>query len=183
MQGRRANKGNSAMAMTKCGECGRDISDKATACPGCGAPAAAPSTPKVKTRPAFKVLGWMLVALAITLPFIPKNDEGRANAANCNKTDALCNFKLNEFPIERACRSSIEHQATYGARWTDGITVYPFPAVIWEDNPPGKLLLLAGDAVEFKNESGAFLRMHYYCTYDLNSKVVVRSSASPGKMR
>jgi len=26
------------MALTKCGECGKQISDKATSCPGCGAP-------------------------------------------------------------------------------------------------------------------------------------------------
>ncbi|MBS0413765.1 MAG: zinc ribbon domain-containing protein [Proteobacteria bacterium] len=29
------------MALIKCSECGRDISDKASACPGCGAPVAA----------------------------------------------------------------------------------------------------------------------------------------------
>ncbi|EGY02165.1 hypothetical protein AZA_27470 [Nitrospirillum viridazoti Y2] len=29
------------MALIKCGECGRDVSDKAAACPGCGAPIAA----------------------------------------------------------------------------------------------------------------------------------------------
>ncbi|MBA7514792.1 hypothetical protein ES705_06827 [subsurface metagenome] len=28
------------MALTKCSECGREVSDKATACPGCGAPIA-----------------------------------------------------------------------------------------------------------------------------------------------
>ena len=26
------------MALIKCSECGRDVSDKATACPNCGAP-------------------------------------------------------------------------------------------------------------------------------------------------
>jgi predicted RNA-binding Zn-ribbon protein involved in translation (DUF1610 family) len=30
------------MALTPCTECGKDISDKATACPHCGAPTAAP---------------------------------------------------------------------------------------------------------------------------------------------
>ncbi len=35
------------MAMIKCGECGRDISDKASACIGCGAPVEAGSSTKV----------------------------------------------------------------------------------------------------------------------------------------
>lgn len=31
------------MALIKCSECGREISDKASACPGCGAPVSAPA--------------------------------------------------------------------------------------------------------------------------------------------
>lgn len=33
------------MAMTNCSECGKEISDKATTCPHCGAPQSAPSQP------------------------------------------------------------------------------------------------------------------------------------------
>ena len=32
------------MALIKCGECGKEVSDKAASCPGCGAPIAEPST-------------------------------------------------------------------------------------------------------------------------------------------
>ncbi len=32
------------MALIKCSECGREISDKAGACPGCGAPVSSPTT-------------------------------------------------------------------------------------------------------------------------------------------
>lgn len=31
------------MALIKCPECGREISDTASACPGCGAPSASPA--------------------------------------------------------------------------------------------------------------------------------------------
>ncbi len=44
------------MALTKCNECGTDISDKATACPKCGAPA---SKPKKKTG----LLTWIFAAV------------------------------------------------------------------------------------------------------------------------
>src|SRR4051812_41899682 len=71
------------MALIKCGECGREVSDKATACPQCGAPIqpqasipltreASPPAPKAKTRPVFYVLlgviavGCFLVYRAVT---------------------------------------------------------------------------------------------------------------------
>jgi len=34
------------MALIKCGECGKEVSDKAVSCPGCGAPIAEPSAPE-----------------------------------------------------------------------------------------------------------------------------------------
>ncbi len=39
------------MALVKCSECGKEVSDKAAACPGCGAPIAATS-PAVSLNPA-----------------------------------------------------------------------------------------------------------------------------------
>lgn len=38
------------MAMINCAECGRDVSDKASACPGCGAPVAGVVTSPEPTR-------------------------------------------------------------------------------------------------------------------------------------
>jgi len=39
------------MALTTCSECGREVSDQATACPGCGAPLNAPAqTPPLPPR-------------------------------------------------------------------------------------------------------------------------------------
>ena len=39
------------MALIKCSECGREISDKAEACPGCGAPIAATTKPQAPDAP------------------------------------------------------------------------------------------------------------------------------------
>ena len=61
------------MALIKCSECGREVSDKAPACPQCGAPidsgkdiaaiaAMDGPPPKPRTRPAFIVLGLVVVA-------------------------------------------------------------------------------------------------------------------------
>lgn len=42
------------MALIKCSECGRKVSEKAAACPNCGAPIASPS-PTVKLDPSSHV--------------------------------------------------------------------------------------------------------------------------------
>ena len=39
------------MALIKCEECGREISTKANACPGCGAPQGRSSSPEIATTP------------------------------------------------------------------------------------------------------------------------------------
>ena len=39
------------MALIKCGECGKEISDRAAACPGCGAPIAAPAAQAAPSAP------------------------------------------------------------------------------------------------------------------------------------
>lgn len=40
------------MALIQCSECGREVSDKAAACPGCGAPIAAPAASPAPAAPA-----------------------------------------------------------------------------------------------------------------------------------
>ena len=39
------------MALIKCTECGKEISDKATICPNCGCPLDNDDTPKTETMP------------------------------------------------------------------------------------------------------------------------------------
>lgn len=62
------------MALIKCGECGNEVSDKAAACPKCGAPIAAPtggneaaSAPKTVKRAggAWEAVGTLLIIASI----------------------------------------------------------------------------------------------------------------------
>ena len=47
------------MALIKCGECGKEISDKAASCPGCGAPSVpGRAVPVNVTRAGGKWEGW-----------------------------------------------------------------------------------------------------------------------------
>lgn len=60
------------MALTKCGECGHDVSTEAAACPQCGA------TPKKESRiaPLLLVLVGLVGLLAILGWFVPKTKDG-----------------------------------------------------------------------------------------------------------
>jgi Na+-transporting NADH:ubiquinone oxidoreductase subunit NqrB len=61
------------MAIIKCSECGRAVSDKAAACIGCGAPLESPSAfnlvPKPSTAPPLtpNQLRWRLALASLTL--------------------------------------------------------------------------------------------------------------------
>ena len=63
------------MALIKCAECGRDISDKAVTCPGCGAPpagtaspTAGPAAPPATTGPkGSRVLSFLGIALLVVV--------------------------------------------------------------------------------------------------------------------
>ena len=58
------------MALVKCGECGKEISDKAATCPGCGAPMTSAAAKKAKGTVArkggkFEAAGFLLIAIGI----------------------------------------------------------------------------------------------------------------------
>jgi len=66
------------MALIKCAECGKEVSDKAAACPGCGAPIAAVSPPQVSLAPAsharvtrtgakWEGIGFVLIVIGIVV--------------------------------------------------------------------------------------------------------------------
>lgn len=62
------------MALTKCKECGNEVSTKADACPKCGA--------KIKrTRPAFKVIGVLLLGLFAIAIFAPDSNTSTPSQA------------------------------------------------------------------------------------------------------
>ena len=63
------------MALIKCKECGNDVSTDAATCPRCGANMR-------KTRPVFKVLGYILCFLFVLVLFFPEKDKEVTGAEN-----------------------------------------------------------------------------------------------------
>ncbi|MES2973404.1 MAG: zinc ribbon domain-containing protein [Pseudomonadota bacterium] len=87
------------MALIACGECGKEISDKAAACPHCGAPLAAPTaTPMLVLEPPPKssVWGWVLgiagvlVVAFFGLGFAASNSPDGQEKQRARDVIALC---------------------------------------------------------------------------------------------
>jgi hypothetical protein len=64
------------MALIKCKECEKEISDKAATCPGCGAPVATSIPPIIEEIPDdesspinLEAIGFITILVAFTLPF------------------------------------------------------------------------------------------------------------------
>ena len=81
------------MAIVKCGECGRDVSTQAAACPGCGAPVGRPvkdAAAPPKKRGLFSMLfraTWMTVAALFAIVVVvglAGNAPGRTAASGGN---------------------------------------------------------------------------------------------------
>lgn len=52
------------MAMTKCAECGKEISDQAVACPGCGAPVQGVA-PVARAGAKYEATGFVLISIGL----------------------------------------------------------------------------------------------------------------------
>jgi uncharacterized membrane protein YvbJ len=97
------------MALTPCYECGVEMSTAAAACPKCGAPNkstqpqdAKPAKPAAKTRPVFKVLAVILVALFVFAKIATNNDQSEkvsdqeGPAVLVDAVDLSAAYKANE---------------------------------------------------------------------------------------
>jgi hypothetical protein len=166
------------MALIKCPECQRQISDQASACPACGYSLAAD---KKRKRSRATALGWGVLLLGIFgLIGVAKyktRNEPPSPAALCESDWRKCidNKQLvNNYrgisQARSACKSAAEDRAKYetkfpwvnfGGFYTDG-----------DDYKTGRLKLVEKDA-EFQNSYGAMVRTTVECLYDLNQKKVV----------
>lgn len=139
------------MALTKCGECGREVSNQALACPGCGAPIkpAVVVPPKEKTGCGTMVIGGIagLIVLSAIINAIdetttttdkPKGDPNEGVAAYACQTfvkERLKAPKTADFPW----RYDVSRDSTDQNKYT--IVSY----------------------VDAQNSFGALIRTHYSC--------------------
>jgi hypothetical protein len=96
------------MALIKCSECGREISDAAPACPGCGKPAGLRPNPMAGPSPVpaparkFRFLGG-LVILGLLLLFVSRgNEDSSATAPQKVAEPAAPTFATSAAELARA---------------------------------------------------------------------------------
>ncbi|MBR8654225.1 zinc ribbon domain-containing protein [Achromobacter sp. Marseille-Q0513] len=176
------------MALITCKECGKDVSDKAKTCAGCGAPVKL-SIPKKKAHPA--LVG--IVALGIiyfafgggkggaSKPAAPSAEGSRASAASCAAADLTCLGNAGVSAASVYCRREVEKLAKYDFKWTDGFLESKFDRFRWKDKNSGVITYL-GDKVQFQNGFGAFTTVTYECDLAKDNKTVLDVRAKEGRL-
>jgi hypothetical protein len=167
------------MALTKCKECGAQISTKAAACPQCGA----------KRRSGGGNLGCgslllvLFVGILIVGIFSGESDRPpqapRLSDAQC-KQDLDCWGNRHLAAATTACREPVERLARYDFRWTDGMLGSKLTHFRWFDKEIG-VLRYEGDAIELQNALGAWQRHFYTCVYSPTTKTALQVNAVPGR--
>jgi hypothetical protein len=188
------------MALIKCPECQRQISNKATACPHCGhpqgpalpdlAPAVraekrASDAPKSKGNVGRRFANFILlfiglVVAAIAVSYI--SNYHRTPLSPCasdwhkctDNADLMNNSSDAVIPAQVACKHEATERAKYGTPTFPSFPFISFSSYQDGDGYPktGKILLGEHDA-QFSNAFGAMVHSSVNCLYDLNQHKVL----------
>lgn len=166
------------MAMTKCKECGTEVSSSAKTCPQCGI-----SNPGVTGGQmivglvAVVLIGWLVV----------KCSSGEDSATAAQLDPAACRADLQCWGDKHLvsagvyCKAPVEAMAKYSARWTDGTFEPKFSRFRWLSEEQGTLTFI-GDKIEFQNGFGAFQGHTYECDFSPAGDRVIDVRAQPGRL-
>lgn len=188
------------MAMTKCKECGKEISTKAAQCPHCGARGPGLTEDQKNTVGGVFLV---LVVLAVTIlvlrltggddadagPELTEEEQAEQAAAEAAaeeeaaaacRADAECWGREHLSRALWRCSEAVERLAQYDVEWTqDG--PFRFPHVGWADEEAGVLRYI-GDAARFSNAFGATRPHAYMCDFDPEAREVVDVTATEGRL-
>ncbi|CAI2499359.1 hypothetical protein [Serratia ficaria] len=171
------------MAMTKCKECKKEVSNKAKTCPHCGVKEPARNLGKETGQGC---LG--LVILVGVLFFIFGGDDDKdktkpektAEVKECTAADAQCLFDKYMVDAAIPCRELVEKSSKYDFEWTDGIMTPMFSHM--RNDASKNQITYIGDKVKFTNGFNAKSTMTYFCTFDWKAKEVVDFKIDTGKL-
>lgn len=158
------------MAMIACKECRTQISNKAKACPQCGAP-----VPKKSNNLVSAIV--VLIAVLFIARCVSSGIDNRI-AAPPRLDDAACMKSLkcwadrHQINASGPCTRAIEAKLRFDHEWTSGPIFQRFPNVAWKD-PENGVFTLFGSALRAQNAFGAMQNADYACVYDPIRAVVV----------
>jgi hypothetical protein len=175
------------MALIKCTECGKEVSDRATLCPHCGI--------KLAPKPGVVqlIFGWAFLILLAAIIFAVVSDhntkpgqEIKTTANTCAPDDLTCIINQADFKgfinASVYCKEDVEKFALHDVKWTDGSFELKFYRARWTDKPGG-LMTYIGDKVEFQNGFGAYTPMHYACDLGADGKTVLDVRVDEGRLQ
>ncbi len=169
------------MALTKCKECGKEVSTNAKTCPHCGV-----KNPGVSAKDMVLGLlvvifvGWLVTQCSSSDKDSEKSKKAEVDEAAC-KQDLQCWGDKNSVAASVYCKDYVEKLAKYSARWTDGTFETKFSHFRWLNKEEATLTFI-GDKIEFQNGFGAYQAHIYECDFDPASKTVLDVRARPGRL-
>jgi DNA-directed RNA polymerase subunit RPC12/RpoP len=174
------------MALILCPECGKEISDKASACPHCGHPIVAATGKK-----SYRTLGGCAIFLILIFGLFIMGLISATVRSNIESAQPTCisdwrGCSDNADLIKRyngigdarfSCKKAAENSAKYGSpQW-------PFLSfgTFYDGDRYVKtgLAVLLEEKAQFSNGFGAMVHSAVTCTYDLNQKKVINVSITP----
>ncbi|MCY1210824.1 hypothetical protein D9M69_142590 [compost metagenome] len=179
------------MALVKCKECKKEVSNKAKLCPHCGV-----KNPAVGRKETLIGLVAMLTVAVMLMQCMGGSKEGgtdkpdaaaketpeqiAAKEAAC-KSDLQCWGDKHAIAAGIACAPEVEKLAKYSHKWTDGMMETKFPRFRWA-NKDHSAITYIGDKIQFQNGFGAMQNHLYQCDFDPLAKQVVGVRAAPGRL-
>ena len=169
------------MALVKCKECGKEISDKAESCPHCGAPQKKKSTQYgCGTLIFFGIIVLVLAGMFSSKDPSTTPSPPEVSDADCKKT-LQCWGDRQSIAAGVRCQGYVEKLAKYSYKWTDGILEPKFSHFRWKNQSTGVVTFI-GDKIQFQNGFGAFQNYIYECDFDPSSEQVLHVRARPGRL-
>lgn len=180
------------MAMTKCKECGNDVSTEAKTCPHCGVDNPGLTT-EVEKKAEKKESMSSMIGSALFLGMIvfgvskcssEDSPEEKAKqevaAAECRQ-DLQCWGDKSSFSAGVYCTDPIERLAKNSHKWTDGTLETKFSRFKWKDKKAGTVTHI-GDRIQFQNGFGAWVNHVYECDFDPATDTVLAVRAKEGQL-
>lgn len=167
------------MALSKCKECGKEISTKADRCPHCGAPQ------KPKQYGCGTLILLVLVVGIFASIFGSTNDSDPSGSLQVQDSECIktlqCWGDKHNIAAAVHCEEPVEKLAKYTARWTDGAFEPKFTHFRWLEETEG-IVTYIGDKIEFQNGFGAWQAHVYECDYNPKTERVLDVRARPGRL-
>lgn len=167
------------MAIVKCKECKRDVSNSAKTCPHCGV-----KNPAVTPKQTFMAF---LVLFAVVLGVSQCSDDENTAETKPKISDEECMKDLqcwgdkNSISAAVYCEPFIEKIAKNSHKWTDGMLEPKFSHFRWKNQSKGYITFI-GDKIQYQNGFGAWVNHVYECDFDPTSDSVLDVRASSGKI-